>query len=87
MMDVDKLAAVIRRVDGAHKMGAGTLAQAILDSGVLKELDREVEYHASNHEFNRWLDSEDEAMKWKRRGYTIKQRTKAIPAGEWKEVE
>lgn len=37
---VDKLAEVIRRADGNHDMGAGALADAIADSGILFELEQ-----------------------------------------------
>jgi len=40
---VDKLAEVIRRADGNHDMGAGALADAIADSGLLYELEQAAE--------------------------------------------
>lgn len=48
-MFVDKLAQVIRLADGDHTMGAGALADAIVDSGLLWELEQEA--------FNRGYDT------------------------------
>lgn len=38
---LDRLAEVIRYVDGDHTMGAGALADAIVDSGLIWELEQE----------------------------------------------
>ncbi len=53
---VDRLAQVIRQADGDHTMGAGALADAIADSGILWELEQKAfnrGYHAA-----RELDSQ-----------------------------
>lgn len=37
---VDKLAETIRRADGNHTMGAGALADALIDSGIFFEAEQ-----------------------------------------------
>mgnify|MGYP000891971597 CR=1 FL=1 len=54
---VDKLAEVIRNVDGDHTMGAGALADAIVDSGIIFELEEVAREEGYNQGYENALDA------------------------------
>lgn len=47
------------------------------------EADMEWEYVCDNDEYRRFVTDADTAEKYRDRGYAVRRRTKAVPAGPW----